>query len=93
MDRFLPQLAQARARQDVAGVRHVVHTLKSSAASIGARRLSELCSDCDVRLREGVQLSQLVAELEGVGAEMLRVQQGVRALMPAGNAAARVRGA
>ncbi len=50
--RLLPQLTQARASGDLSTVRHVAHTLKSSSASIGALKLSQLCTDIEVMVRE-----------------------------------------
>jgi HPt (histidine-containing phosphotransfer) domain-containing protein len=50
--RLLPQLKEARASGDLATVRHVAHTLKSSSASIGALKLSQLCADIEIMVRE-----------------------------------------
>jgi HPt (histidine-containing phosphotransfer) domain-containing protein len=50
--RLLPQLKQARASGDLPTVRHVAHTLKSSSASIGALKLSQLCTDIELMVRE-----------------------------------------
>lgn len=49
--RLLGLLRDARARQDHAGIRHVVHTLKSSSASIGALHLSRLCAEIESMIR------------------------------------------
>ena len=51
---LLEQLHVARQDADLQGQRHVVHTLKSSSASVGALKLSELCADIERRLREGL---------------------------------------
>lgn len=51
LSKLLPRLVDARGRDDVAGVRYVAHTLKSSAASIGAERLSRLCAEVEQALR------------------------------------------
>ncbi len=56
--RLLPQGDQALARLDSEALRHVVHTLKSSSASVGALELSRRCNDIESRLRD--------AGLEGV---------------------------
>jgi two-component system, sensor histidine kinase and response regulator len=50
--RLLPQLKEARASGDLQTVRHVAHTLKSSSASIGALKLSQLCTDIELMVRE-----------------------------------------
>ena len=57
--RLRPQLDAARQSGDSAAIRLVVHTLKSSSASIGALRLSQLCAQIEtsIRLREGQALA------------------------------------
>jgi HPt (histidine-containing phosphotransfer) domain-containing protein len=50
--RLLPQLKEARAAGDLPTVRHVAHTMKSSSASIGALKLSQLCTDIELMVRE-----------------------------------------
>jgi HPt (histidine-containing phosphotransfer) domain-containing protein len=49
--RLRPQLAAARATDDRAAIRLVAHTLKSSSASIGALRLSQLCAQIETMIR------------------------------------------
>jgi len=49
--RLLPQMHEAQRAGDHAGVRHVVHTLKSSSASIGAVKLSQLCAEIESMIR------------------------------------------
>lgn len=72
LDRLLPQLLEAHAKGDPAGVRHVAHTLKSSSASIGALKLSALCAELENAVRNGAVdgLKDLVetvcAEVESV---------------------------
>ena len=51
--RLLLQLAAARDGPDLAVVRHVAHTLKSSSASVGAVKLSGLCAEMEAMAREG----------------------------------------
>ncbi|MCO5123131.1 MAG: Hpt domain-containing protein [Rhizobacter sp.] len=51
--RLLPQLKTALEARDMAAIRHVAHTLKSSSASIGAVKLSRLCADIESMSREG----------------------------------------
>ncbi|MFM2066749.1 MAG: hypothetical protein RLZZ584_1658 [Pseudomonadota bacterium] len=51
LQRLSGQLQLGRAQADLTAVRHVVHTLKSSSASVGALRLAQLCADVETRLR------------------------------------------
>ena len=44
-------LHEARVNGDLLGIRHVVHTLKSSSASIGALHLSALCAEIENMIR------------------------------------------
>ena len=64
--RMLPQAQAALASGDLAGVRHVAHTLKSSSASIGAIKLSRLCAEIEtmVRLETVDGLPARVAEMD-----------------------------
>lgn len=55
--RLLEQLQVARANADVQRQRHVVHTLKSSSASVGALKLSALCAEIETRMRDEPTLS------------------------------------
>lgn len=50
--RLAPQLREARQRDDMQAIRHVAHTLKSSAASVGALRLSRLCAEIESLVRQ-----------------------------------------
>jgi CheY-like chemotaxis protein len=74
IERLLGQLADARRDDDIAGMRHVAHTLKSSAASIGALELSRICADIERRIREqrteglGTLLDDMVAQSDRVRA-------------------------
>ena len=49
--RLRPQADSARAVGDAAVIRLVVHTLKSSSASIGALQLSQLCAEIETVIR------------------------------------------
>ena len=49
--RLVPQLHAAQQAGDLATVRHVAHTLKSSSASIGAIKLSQLCAEIEAMIR------------------------------------------
>lgn len=51
--RLLPQMTTALEASDLAAIRHVAHTLKSSSASIGAIKLSQLCADIEALSRDG----------------------------------------
>ena len=75
--RLGPQLAEARERNDMQGVRHVVHTLKSSSASIGAMRLSRLCAEIEAALRQEVAPG-LAPLLDDVDRELVVVLQAVQ---------------
>lgn len=52
LSRLMPQLLEARAAGDLAGIRHVTHTLKSSSASIGALRMAQLCAEIEHMIRQ-----------------------------------------
>ena len=54
LDKLLPDLQRAReAGMDLAAIRHVAHTLKSSSASLGALQLSRHCADIETMARNG----------------------------------------
>ncbi|MCU0929927.1 MAG: Hpt domain-containing protein [Burkholderiaceae bacterium] len=71
--RHLDELHAARAGADPAGLRHVAHTLKSSAASVGALELSRWCADVERALRERPDAAPDAAALEAMAAEMQRL--------------------
>ena len=77
--RLGPQLAEARQRNDMAGVRHVAHTLKSSSASVGALRLSRLCAEIEAVVRQEAPVG-LAALLDDVDRELAVVLQAVQPL-------------
>jgi HPt (histidine-containing phosphotransfer) domain-containing protein len=66
LGRLLPQLQGALDSNELGGIRHVAHTLKSSSASIGAMKLSRMCSDVESRARQEQSegMSELVAQLQ-----------------------------
>jgi PAS domain S-box-containing protein len=78
--RLLPQLQEARRAGDHAGVRHVAHTLKSSSASIGALKLSQLCADIENKIRTN-QLENLGDRVDAMCAEAEIVLQALRRLL------------
>ena len=74
---LLEQFAAARTAGDAQAQRHVAHTLKSSSASVGALKFSELCADTERRLREGAS-DGLDGRLEDLRAEAERVLAALR---------------
>jgi len=80
--RLLPQLQEARANGDLDGVRHVVHTLKSSSASIGALTLSQLCADIETKIRTN-QPDNLDTRIDALCAEAAVVLQALKRLLDA----------
>ena len=53
LHRLADQLVVARSAGDVATLRHVAHTLKSSSASVGALTLARLCTEIEAVVRDG----------------------------------------
>jgi HPt (histidine-containing phosphotransfer) domain-containing protein len=82
LTRLLPQSALALQQGDQEALRHVVHTLKSSSASVGALELSRGCGEIENRLRLQ-QLDGLDQRLSVLQAEGERVLAAVRGLLPA----------
>ncbi|MBT9610678.1 MAG: response regulator [Aquabacterium sp.] len=78
--RLLPQLEDAFSVNDTAAIVHVAHTLKSSSASIGALKLSQLCAEIETMIRRqtGEDLSDRIREIP---AETERVLAGLRLLL------------
>jgi CheY-like chemotaxis protein len=79
LQRLLQQLQDARGVEDLSSVRHVAHTLKSSAASVGALELSKLCADIERSIRQE-ETEGLDGLLDGMVAESARL---LAALKPA----------
>ena len=77
--RLRPQLGASRAGADWQAVRHVAHTLKSSSASIGAIKLSQICADIETMVRQS-QVQGLSERLDAMGAEVARVLAALRGL-------------
>lgn len=71
--RHVDELRAARAGADRAGMRHVAHTLKSSAASVGALELSRWCADVERGLRDRPDEPPDATALEAMAAEMQRL--------------------
>jgi HPt (histidine-containing phosphotransfer) domain-containing protein len=80
LQRLLAVAAQSSAQDELAAIRHVVHTLKSSSASVGALELSRRCGDIENRLRVS-QTDDLESLLQGMQAEGQRVLVAVRAML------------
>lgn len=72
--RLMPQLHAALSAGDHAGVRHVAHTLKSSSASIGAIKLSQLCAEIEsmIRLESLDALPDRIGRMDGEAAVVLQ---------------------
>ena len=71
--RWLGQLADRPGPIDAAVLGHIVHTLKSSASSVGAKELALACADIERRLRGGdpVDLRAEVQRLVTLGGAAL----------------------
>ena len=82
LSRLLGQLAVARQQSDLAALRLVTHTLKSSSASVGALSLSGLCGAAEQAVRDG-RLDGLPAMLDHLEAEASRVDAAVHQLLSA----------
>jgi histidine phosphotransfer protein HptB len=80
LERLLAQLGQARVEDDRNAMRHVAHTLKSSAASIGALELSRICADIERKVREQ-QSEGLAGLLDDMVAQAGRVRAVLKPLL------------
>ncbi|MBW8847059.1 MAG: Hpt domain-containing protein [Burkholderiales bacterium] len=82
LDRLLPDLARARQASppDLAVVRHVSHTLKSSSASLGAMALSARCADIEVMARDG-HVDGLSEQLDAMLNDIQQVRAALAALL------------
>lgn len=82
LDRLLPDLASARegGGLDLAVVRHVSHTLKSSSASLGAMALSARCADIETMAREG-ETQGLSEQLDAMLQDIQQVRTALAALL------------
>ena len=72
--RLMPQFDAARAGPDLAGLRYVAHTLKSSSASIGALALAQTCAEVEnlIRTSQTQGLAPLLDTLSAQIADVLR---------------------
>lgn len=82
LDRLLPDLERARAGSmpDLAVIRHVSHTLKSSSASLGAITLSNRCADIEAMAREG-RVEGLSSQLDAMLQDIQEVRAALAALL------------
>lgn len=82
VDRLLPDLARARAAAapDLAVIRHVTHTLKSSSASLGALALSARCTEIEAMARDG-RLEGLPEQLDAMLHDIQQVRVALAALL------------
>jgi HPt (histidine-containing phosphotransfer) domain-containing protein len=80
--RMLAQLAAERDNGDAGVVSMVVHTLKSSSASVGALDLSKACADVESRLR-AQQPGDLQGDIETILASGDSALVAVRAMLRA----------
>jgi len=69
LDRLLPDLAASRSPTlDLAVVRHVSHTLKSSSASLGALALAQRCAEIETLARKGQNDTPNAGQIDGLDA-------------------------
>ncbi len=80
--RLLPQLDDALKNNDHSAIVHVAHTLKSSSASIGALKLSQMCAEIETSIRRqtGEDLSSRIREIP---TEVEQVLQALQQLLEA----------
>jgi HPt (histidine-containing phosphotransfer) domain-containing protein len=78
--RLAAQFGEARASGDMQGIRHVVHTLKSSSASIGAVALARLCAEIESSIRAEA-FAALPDRLDAMDRELAAVLQAVTPML------------
>jgi HPt (histidine-containing phosphotransfer) domain-containing protein len=78
--RLARQFGEARAAGDMQGIRHVVHTLKSSSASIGAVSLARLCAEIEAAIRVEA-FATLPERLDAMDRELAAVLQAVTPML------------
>ena len=78
--RLALQFREARERGDTQGIRHVVHTLKSSSASIGALALARICAEIETSIRTE-PLVDLSSRLDAMDHELAAVLQAVTPML------------
>jgi HPt (histidine-containing phosphotransfer) domain-containing protein len=80
LQRLMTQFDAARPVQDLAVLRHVAHTLRSSSASVGALALSRCCLEVETHIREQ-RGGDLGPALDALAAEAARAGAAVRAML------------
>lgn len=77
--KLMADLSKAHGSQDYDGIRRAVHTLKSSSASLGAEKLSELCLELEhaSKTRREEECQHLLGALQ---AEYQRVEAALKSL-------------
>ena len=78
--RLALQFGEARRSGDMQGIRHVVHTLKSSSASIGALALARLCAEIESSIRTET-FAALPERLDAMDRELAAVLQAVTPML------------
>jgi HPt (histidine-containing phosphotransfer) domain-containing protein len=78
--RLAAQFGEARASGDMQGIRHVVHTLKSSSASIGAVALARLCAEIESSIRAEA-FAALPDRLDAMDRELAAVLKAVTPML------------
>lgn len=78
--RLMPQFDAARAGPDLAALRYVAHTLKSSSASIGALALAQTCAEIENLIRTA-QTDNLTPLLDTLSAQMTDVLREIAAML------------
>ncbi len=79
---MIPQMIEAHDGDDLATVRLVAHTLKSSCASVGALKLSSLCAEIEGMIRSGHN-GPYDAHVNAIRMEADRVSLSLRSLLEA----------
>ena len=82
LERMIPQMIEAHDGDDLATVRLVAHTLKSSCASVGALKLSALCAEIEGMIRSGHN-GPYDAHVSAIRMEADRVSHSLRSLLEA----------
>lgn len=78
--RLAQQFGEARKGGDMQGIRHVVHTLKSSSASVGALELARLCAEIESSIRAEA-FAALPERLDAMDLELAAVLQVVTPML------------
>jgi len=80
LSRLLPQLEEAVKLHDHAAILHVAHTLKSSSASIGALKLSQMCAEIEAMIRRQT-IEDLTPRILQIPAEAAKVKAALQRLL------------